>query len=207
MAHEHDLDVVPNHHAGHAPFAGALGLVAALSMTVGRQGDAALAVELTGLRASDRLVDLGCGPGAAARRAAGVGAAVTGVDPAPVMLRVARWFGHSDRITYRSGAAESLALDDGSATVVWSLASVHHWQDLDTALAEVHRVLAAGGRFLVVERRTRPGARGHAAHGWTDEQADAFAARCRAAGFESVEVGRHDAGRRGPVLAVLAMRP
>ena len=59
-------------------------------MTIGRDGDARLAAELTELTAGDRLVDVGCGPGAAARFAAGRGARVTGVDPAPVMLDVAR---------------------------------------------------------------------------------------------------------------------
>jgi ubiquinone/menaquinone biosynthesis C-methylase UbiE len=207
MTQQPDLAVTPNHHAHHAPFAGPLGLLAALTMTVGRRADADLAIELTRLRAADRLVDVGCGPGTAARLAATVGASVTGVDPARVMLRVARWSGQTDRLTYLRGAAESLPLDAGAATVVWSLASVHHWQDLEAALAEVHRVLRAGGRFLAVERRTRPGATGLAAHGWTDAQAHAFADRCRAAGFDPAEVGEHGCGRRRPVLAVLASRP
>jgi hypothetical protein len=49
------------------------------------------------------------------------------------------------------GAAEDLRLSDRSATVVWSLATVHHWRDV----AAVHRALSPGGRFLAVERRER----------------------------------------------------
>src|SRR4051812_23673785 len=81
---------VPNHHADHAGFSGLSGLVAALSMIGGRDGDARLAARLSGVEPGDVGVDIGCGPGVAARHAAGLGARVIGVDPAPVMLRVAR---------------------------------------------------------------------------------------------------------------------
>ncbi len=194
----------PNHHAHHPGFSGVGGLLAGLTMTVGRRGDAQLAVQLTGVRAGDHLVDVGCGPGTAARFAAGLGVHVTGVDPARVMLRLARRLtGSGVGITYVEGAAESLPVPDGNATVVWTIASVHHWADLAAGLAEVRRVLAPGGRFLAVERHTRPGATGHASHGWTDEQGATFADLCRAQGFDEVRLDSHAVGRR-PVLTVVA---
>ena len=195
---------VPNHHAHHAGFSGLTGLVAALSMTIGREADAALAIDLARLDATDHVVDIGCGPGTAVRRAARIGARATGIDPAGVMLRVARWLGDGDRITYLEGGAEALPLPDASATVVWSIASVHHWSELDLAIAEVRRVLEPSGRFVAIERRVRPGATGLASHGWTDDQAEAFASTCRAAGFGDVRIARSDAGRR-PAIAVVAV--
>lgn len=199
-------DTTPNHHGHHPGFSGASGLLMALGFTIGREGDAALAVELSGLGPADRVVDIGCGPGTAARRAARLGARVTGVDPAPVMLRVARGFGHRDRITYIDGRAEALPLTDGAATVAWSIAAVHHWPDLDAGLAEVRRVLAPGGRFVAIERHTEPGATGVASHGWTDERAATFADICRAAGFTEVDVTTRRVGRR-PLIAVRGTRP
>jgi ubiquinone/menaquinone biosynthesis C-methylase UbiE len=86
-------------------------------------------------------------------------------------------------------------LPDQSASVLWTIASVHHWADLDAALSEAARVVKPGGRFIAIERRSRPGARGHASHGWTDEQATAFAALCRQQGFIDIEVGHHQTGR------------
>jgi SAM-dependent methyltransferase len=170
----------PNHHAGYPGFAGLSGLIAAASMVVGREGDARLAAELSHLRPSDTVVDVGCGPGAAVRRAARLGATVTGVDPAPVMVRAARLLTRgAGTVRYASGSAEALPLPDGSASVVWAIASAHHWADLDAALGELRRVLAPAGRLVVIERRAQPGARGHASHGWTDEQAVAFAESCR----------------------------
>ena len=48
------------------------------------------------------------------------------------MLRLARRLTRRrDRITLRQGTAEALPLPDGSATVLWSIATVHHWSDLD----------------------------------------------------------------------------
>ena len=197
----------PNHHGHHPGFSGPMGLVAALSMTIGRAGDAQLAARLVALTGDDRVIDVGCGPGAAVRHAASVGASVIGVDPAPVMLRVARLLTRrSPHVRYLHGAAEELPVPNASATVLWSIAAVHHWPDLDAGLREVARVLAPGGRFVALERRTQPGARGHASHGWTDAQAEAFAERCRVGGFEHVVVGQ-DTTSRGRILSVSAAVP
>jgi ubiquinone/menaquinone biosynthesis C-methylase UbiE len=194
----------PNHHAHHRGFAGVTGVLAALTMTIGRDGDARLAADLTGLAPGDRLVDLGCGPGAAVRFAARRGVQVTGIDPAPVMLGVARRLTRGGNATYAEGQAEAIPLPDAAATVVWALATVHHWPALEPALEEVARVLAPGGRFLAAERRTTPEATGLASHGWTDGQAEAFAALCREAGFVDVAVATH-VGRRA-LMTVLARR-
>ena len=201
----------PNHHAAFPAFAGVGGLVAALSFTVGRGPDAELAIRLTDLGPDDEVIDVGCGPGVAVRRAASTGAtSVVGVDPAPVMLRVARaltWPSrrHPPVVRYLHGAAEALPLPDGSASVVWSLATVHHWRDLDAGLGEARRVLRPSGRLLAIERRVEPGASGHASHGWTEDQAQRFAEQCRAAGFAHVEIGHHQPSRRH-VLTVAPRR-
>jgi ubiquinone/menaquinone biosynthesis C-methylase UbiE len=177
-------------------------------MIVRRAGDARLAMALTGARPGDHVVDVGCGPGAAARFAAREGARVTGVDPARVMLGMARRLTRASAgVTYLEGTAESLPLPDASATVVWTIASVHHWHDVDRGLAEARRVLAPGGRFLAMERRARPGARGFASHGWTDEQAGVFAAMCRDHGFEDVGIERRAVRRRRVLTAVSAAVP
>lgn len=195
-----------NHHADHPGFAGVTGLLAGLVMLIGRGAVARLAADLASVSEGDHLVDLGCGPGTAAREAARRGARVIGVDPAVVMLGLARAVTR-DRaaVTWIEGSAEDVPQPDGSATVVWSLATVHHWKDVTAGLAEVRRVLVPGGRFLAIERRVRPDATGLASHGWTDQQAERFVAHCQEAGFDDVRVEKRTPGRRA-VLVVLALR-
>ena len=128
-------------------------------MLAGRGSVARLAADLAAVSRADHVVDVGCGPGTAAREAARRGARVTGVDPATVMLRLARVLTR-DRaaIDWVGGTAERLPQHDASATVVWSLATVHHWTDVTAGLAEARGVLVAGGRFLAIERLVRPAA-------------------------------------------------
>jgi ubiquinone/menaquinone biosynthesis C-methylase UbiE len=191
---------LPNHHAHYPRFAGASGLLAALSMVAGRGSDARLAARLAALESGDTVIDIGCGPGAAARHAARRGASVIGVDPAAVMRRVARVLTLPfTRVRYVAGTAEHIPAPDASATVLWSIATVHHWQDVEAGLREARRVLQPGGRLVAIERRTTPGARGHASHGWTPEQAHAFAAHCVAAGFEHPVVEENADGHRTTV--------
>jgi ubiquinone/menaquinone biosynthesis C-methylase UbiE len=164
-------------------------LFTALSMTVGRGPAARTIADLAELTAADRVVDIGCGPGTAVRVAARRCASATGIDPAPVMLHLGRWLTalqHLPNVTFLNGTAEALPLADGSATVAWALSSFHHWPDPAAGLCEAGRLLAPGGRLLLAERLVKPGARGHATHGLTSDQADQLASDLTAAGFGSV---------------------
>ena len=198
---------VVNHHADHKGFSGAIGLVAALGMLATGRGNARFAAELASVSGTDRVVDIGCGPGNAVRAAAERGARVVGVDPSPLMLRLAR-FATRDHpnVSWSQGTAETLPVPDGWATLVWSLKTVHHWKDVTAGLTELRRALAPAGRLLVMERRVRPGATGLASHGWTERQVESFAAQCGAAGFTGVRLAEHRRGR-GSVWVVRAVRP
>jgi SAM-dependent methyltransferase len=199
---------VPNHHAHLPGFAGPAGFIAAITMLPGGEANARLAERLSELTAGDAVADIGCGPGTAARRAARLGASVIGIDPASVMLRVARLLTRRSArvVRYVRGNAEALPVPDSSVSVAWSIACVHHWADLDAGLREVSRILKPGGRLVAIERLSRPGAKGLASHGWTPEQASAFADRCGAHGFTDARIGRHGDGR-GAKMSVTATAP
>lgn len=186
-----------NHHAEHPGFAGVTGVLCGLVFLLVGRAKATLAADVAQASATDHVVDVGCGPGTAARVAARRGARVTGVDPSSTMLRIARLVTPKRApITWGEGTAEALPVTDGSATVVWALATVHHWQDVDKAVAEARRVLTPGGRLIAIERQSPDGATGLASHGWTQQQAEAFGALCRDAGFDDVSVAERGSGKQ-----------
>ena len=187
--------------AGHE-FDGPLGLVAGLAMALGRGRMARMVADAAGVGPGDRVVDVGCGPGRFLREAAERGAEVVGVDPSRRMRRLAERFTPArlrPKVTVLDGSAENLPLGDGSASVAWAVASVHHWTDVDAGLAELCRVLAPGGRLLLVERLARR--RGwFSLHALAWEGAERLAARATAAGFVDAAAERHAQGRHRLVV-------
>jgi ubiquinone/menaquinone biosynthesis C-methylase UbiE len=99
-----------------------------------------------------RWLDLACGTGAVAERAAARGAQVTGVDLAPALIETAR-----ERagelgldIDYRVGDCERLELPDASFDTVSSTCGVMFSPDHTATARELARVTRPGGRLALV---------------------------------------------------------
>jgi len=101
-------------------------------------------VEWLAARAGERILDLGCGDGQLTLRIAASGAEVTGVDASAQMVAAARGRG----VDVIEGNAERLPFSDRSFDAVFSNAALHWVRDQDAMMAEVHRVLKPGGRFV-----------------------------------------------------------
>lgn len=112
---------------------------------------AKLVVDLAAPKPGEVVVDVGCGTGNAALLAAATGAKVTGVDPAPRLLEVARQRAAAEGadVEFMDGTAEALPLGDGVADLVISVFGVMFSADVPAAVAELDRVTAPGGRILV----------------------------------------------------------
>jgi SAM-dependent methyltransferase len=93
---------------------------------------------------AESILDLGCGDGQLTQRIASTGARVVGVDLSPEMLAAAR----SRGIDAHEASAESLPFAEHSFDAVFSNAVLHWVRDQDAMMAEVRRVLKAGGRFV-----------------------------------------------------------
>jgi ubiquinone/menaquinone biosynthesis C-methylase UbiE len=181
----------------------ALQIITAVSMTAGRGPLARAVADAAKLAPADRVADIGCGPGTAVRYAAPRAATVAGIDPDPVMLRLAQWstaLRRPPNVSWLEGRAEKLPLPDGEATVAWAISSSHHWEDRGGGISEAWRILAPGGRLVLAERLTKPGARGHAAHGLTQDQAEDLARQLTAVGFGQVRSHIAKAGHRSLVI-------
>lgn len=94
----------------------------------------------------DRVLDVACGTGVVARRAAEEGAQVVGLDVNANMLAVAR---RHPNVEWRQGRAESLPFDDGAFDVVLSQFGLMFFDDRPAALREMRRVLRTNGRMIV----------------------------------------------------------
>ena len=112
---------------------------------------AGVVVRRAALRPGERVLDLGCGTGNAALLAAAQGARVTGVDPAPRLLEVARTRAASEgrEVEFLPGDAASIPLDDATVDVVLSVFAVIFAPDAGAAAEEMARVLASGGRIVL----------------------------------------------------------
>jgi SAM-dependent methyltransferase len=94
-------------------------------------------------------LDLACGTGAVAERAAERGADVTGVDLAPGLIETAKERARERglEIDYRVGDCENLELDDGAFDVVSSTCGVMFAPDHVASARELARVVKPGGRI------------------------------------------------------------
>lgn len=107
-------------------------------------------LDVAGVRAGDRVVDVGCGTGALARAAArrvGSDGSVIGVDPNEGMLAVARR-GPED-VEWRPGVAEDLPLEDESVERSCSQFVHMFVDDGPRAVREMRRVTRPGGTVTI----------------------------------------------------------
>jgi ubiquinone/menaquinone biosynthesis C-methylase UbiE len=100
--------------------------------------------------AGDRLLDVGCGTGAASRSAASVAASVVGIDLSPEMIRQAQQLARGfANVHFEIADSEHLPFEDGAFTAVLCSNSFHHYPDPARAVREMARVLAPEGRLVI----------------------------------------------------------
>lgn len=102
-------------------------------------------LDLAGVRAGDRVLDVATGTGAVAAAAVARGAEVTGVDISEEMLEVAR-----ERVpeaTFAAGDAEGLALEGPFFDAVIAGFLINHLPAPERALGAWTRLMRPGGRL------------------------------------------------------------
>lgn len=111
-------------------------------------------VELAGPEPGERVLDVACGTGIVARRAAlrvSSGGEVVGLDLSEGMLKVARKASSDVRPTigWQQGDASDMPLPDRAFDVVFCQQGLQFFPDRPAALGEMHRVLAPNGRLAL----------------------------------------------------------
>lgn len=107
------------------------------------------ALDLAEVRPGDTVVDLACGTGDMAEGAAARGARVLGLDFAKAMLAEAKHRGID--ADWVAADAAALPFRDASVQVVTCGFALRNFVSLPEVLGEIARILAPGGRFVLVE--------------------------------------------------------
>lgn len=125
-------------------------------------------IEKLGIRAGERILDLGCGNGWATRLLAQTNAGVQaiGVDASTRMIEKAESL-HSltIRARYEVGTFEKLDFKDAHFDRVFSMEALYYAADLERALSECFRVTRPGGRVDVLVNYFEESP---ASHGWPE---------------------------------------
>jgi len=100
-------------------------------------------VEWLAPKASERILDLGCGDGVLTEALIAMGCEVVGVDASPAMVAAAKARGVDVRLM--DGGA---LVFDNQFDAVFSNAALHWMQRPEAVIAGVWRVLRPGGRFV-----------------------------------------------------------
>src|SRR5215216_4129437 len=122
------------------------------------------AVELLAVKPTDRVLELGCGPGVAiaalaSRASRGL---VVGVDHSQVMIGQARRRNaagiRAGRVRLIQTPVERLSISDGPFNAALAVNTVGMWPDPTARLRELARLLRPGGRIALVSQPRCPGA-------------------------------------------------
>jgi ubiquinone/menaquinone biosynthesis C-methylase UbiE len=131
----------------------------AAAYCVGREGRMReRTLDVAGVTAGDRVLDVCCGTGTlalAAQRRVGAAGAAYGVDASGEMIARARAKASRQGlpVEFEIAAAQSLPFADASFDVVLCTLALHHLPDesREQAIDEMRRVLKPGGQVLIVE--------------------------------------------------------
>jgi ArsR family transcriptional regulator len=156
-----------------------------------------------------RVADVGCGEGYLTLEAARWAARVVAIDRSAAVLRRARALAARRRvknIVWKQGELEKLPIADGQMDLVLLSQALHHAREPRRAAAEAARVLASGGRLLVLDLKAHNetwvrSKLGDQVLGFAEAE---LAQLLAGAGFDDVRVGTGAQKKGDPFAVVLA---
>lgn len=124
------------------------------SKVPGHSDSMQLLIQMSGVNASDKVLDVACGPGLVACEFANVAAHVTGIDITGKMIERARELQEKKHLTNTDWNVHDilpLPYSDKAFSVVLTRYSFHHFLKPAEVLAEMIRTCSPGGRVLVAD--------------------------------------------------------
>src|SRR5688572_9159729 len=161
-----------------------------------------------------RVADLGCGEGYLTIEASRWASRVVAVDRSRAVLERARGLARRRRVRnviWKQGELERLPLRDGSVDVAMLSQALHHAADPARALREAVRIVAPGGRVVVLDLREHDQAwvRERLGDKWLGFADDSLTKLMKEAGLTdvTVSVGSRRTGDPFTVLVASGKRP
>ncbi len=154
--------------------------------------------------------DLGCGPGDLLDRLRGRAGKVIGVDYSQAMLDLARKrLGDDGSVSLRLGDLEHLPLRDAEVGCAAMTLVLHHLPKPVQGLAEVGRVLAPGGVFVLADfaKHDSEAMRSRYGDRWLGFDMQDIHQWLGQAGFADVQVSVHDLASGLSLFIVTARKP
>lgn len=157
------------------------------------------------LKPTDRVLEIGFGPGSDIARASSMAAFVAGVDHSEVMVRQAKRRNaqaiREGRVEVQLGAAAQLPYPDSHFDKVFAINAAQFWKESVKTMTEVRRVLKPGGWVvLAVQPRSK-----NATEETARQAGIGLGKALSAAGFEEVH-SEMQAMKPVPTVCVLARR-
>ena len=140
----HNQAIIEQFSLQAIPFAELAGHVQSMQMLI----------EAAGVSATDRVLDIACGPGLVACAFAAHAKQVTGIDITPRMIEQAKARQQEQglaNLDWQIGDVQALPFADATFSIVLTRYSFHHLLDPRAVLAEMIRVCEPGGRVLVID--------------------------------------------------------
>ncbi len=160
-------------------------------------------LSLLKIQPADKVLEIGFGPGLAIEMAARAAGFVAGVDHSPVMVEHAskrvKQAVAQGRVSLKQGSASELPKFDTVFDKIFSINSIHFWDDPVSCLKGLRRILKAGGTIAItLQPRSL-----HSEAGAELEIGKELAEKLEAAGFTGcrVEIRKTDLVSAACVLA------
>ena len=134
---------------------GALGRLGGIVMARMNQQMAQRTIELLDVQSSDRVLEIGSGPGVGIQLLASVVSTgrVAGIDPSEEMVEQAKARNAAGivtgRVELRRGSVERLPYENASFDKAMAINSMQVWSDATTGLHETRRILRSGGSIAL----------------------------------------------------------
>jgi SAM-dependent methyltransferase len=138
------------------------------------------------------------------------GCRVAALERSPAALgfarRLAERAGVGHRVCAVAGTLDAVPVRDGAFTQIWSVEALHHVEDLQRAVAELHRVLRPGSPIALQEVVRRSEAVPRLGGAWRHHTAAAYLAALAAAGFTDVDHEDVSSERDAPTPLLATVR-